>query len=483
MNSLKGSFWNFRFSKIFPLFGVSHFLYQLLLQPKTTSEDLRRREFILNVILLGSVALVFSSSIYILYRLFHNPAFLGPILALPLLLFLIFVGLLTLSRKGFFIPAAYVLIGLYFIGITYAVVSWGADLPQAILSYALVITMASILVSSWFGFAATLVVVVVLLTVSYLQRAGLLMPQVYWKQEPFTMGDSVVSAVTYLSIMLVSWLFNHEMEKSLERARNSEAELKQERDLLEIKVDDRTQELRAVQLKQISELSRSAEVGRLASGLFHDLINPLTALSLSMQSLKDMPGNFTDKAIVALDQAFVASKRMEMFISALRKQIKQEQSHELFFLEEEIKEAILLLSYNARRSNVIINFFPKVSIQTYNSPLRFHQVVLNLILNAIEACDSLPAGQRRWVEVDLQQIGNKAVISVEDSGVGMTQEQKAKVFQPFFTTKTSNNIGIGLSTVKHIVEKEFHGTIDFETTPQIGTTFRAEIAIDPPPLT
>jgi signal transduction histidine kinase len=323
---------------------ASTFLYIRTLKPKSIAEDDQRREFILNVILAASILLVLAGNINIVERLLHGPDFTGVVLLLPAGILAGFVGLLVLSRKGYFVAASYILLLAYFIAITYAVYYWGADLPQAILSYAAIIIVASIVISSRFGILAAGLIIATLLLVTRLQTTGVVMPQLYWKQQLFRMNDGVIFSVTYLFIMLVSWLSNREIEKSLYRARRSEAALEKERDLLELKVEERTRELTEVQLEKVAQLYRFAELGRLSSGLFHDLISPLTALSLNIRNLRQAEPHQIEDSAISIENSIHAARRLETMLMAIRKQLSHHEEKSLFSLNEEVAQVLHLFS-------------------------------------------------------------------------------------------------------------------------------------------
>lgn len=474
MNTLGGLVSKFSPSQGTLFYRSVHFFNRIFLRPKSSDEDSRRKEFILNVILLGTIALLLEINISVWYRLLHHPDFKGALTLLPLVLLVLFGGLLAMSRKGFFIAASYALLSIYFLAISYAIFYWGANLPQAILSYAVIIIMASILINSSFGVVATVVIMCTLSVIGILQLRGIITPQLYWKQLFFKMNDIIIFCMTYSFIMVVSWLSNREIEKSLQRARKSEADLKEERDLLEIRVEERTQELRQIQLQKISELSRFVEFGRLAFGLFHDLVNPLTALSLNIQQLKDEQSKELITANQALDQAISASRRMEDFIVTIRKQIRNEDSEELFFPEAEIKEVLQLLSYSIKERGVRLHFKSGEPIEMYGSPFKFRQIVINLVSNALESYQDLALRdvRERVVEVGLKKNAGFVSLEVKDNGVGIAQDTIDKIFEPFFTTKHMHKgSGIGLSTVKDIVEKQFRGSVRLTSTPGTGTVF------------
>jgi signal transduction histidine kinase len=260
--------------------------------------------------------------------------------------------------------------------------------------------------------------------------------------------------------MVLSWLPNREIEKSLFRARKSERELKRERDNLEITVEERTQELRKTQFEKIEQIYRFAEFGQLASGIFHDILNLLNAISLRAE---DNP-----KEKYPLAEAFGTAKLIEGLIQAIRKQLDHHESYELFSLVESINQAIQLVAYKANKGKVRIIFHhDRNAIPFYfGNPFKFHQVIINTLINAIECYDGLPENdqRKRVAIIHLEEGGGVITVRVEDRGCGISAEIQEKIFEPFFSTKSgARGSGIGLATVKKIVEEDMHGTIALST--------------------
>jgi signal transduction histidine kinase len=99
-----------------------------------------------------------------------------------------------------------------------------------------------------------------------------------------------------------------------------------------------------------------------------------------------------------------------------------------------------------------------------------HQALLNLILNAIEA---MPGGGT--LAIDLERHGDSAEIRIRDSGKGIAPEHRARIFQLFFTTRPGGS-GIGLASAFRTVQMH-DGSIDYESEPGRGTTFRIELPL------
>jgi len=218
----------------------------------------------------------------------------------------------------------------------------------------------------------------------------------------------------------------------------------------------------------------------MAGGIFHDLVNPLTALSLNLNELKNSKPKEFAAVNNYLEQALKASGRIDGFVAALRKQIQTEETKKFFSLKNELDQSIQLLDYKARKANVRIKFMPEEDIQIYGSPLKFSQIITNLISNAVDAYADIGKNEdrRREVLVKLYKTGSTANLLVHDWGCGIPKENITKIYDPFFTTKNKNDgMGIGLSTAKNIIEKDFGGSIDIQGRENQATIFLVHFPI------
>ncbi|HSE56600.1 MAG TPA: ATP-binding protein [Candidatus Paceibacterota bacterium] len=464
-----------------------HFLYRLFIAPRSADEDTRRHEFILNSILTVSIVLGAILSVFAFADLLLQEHYQGIRVVLIVLITCFYVGLLILSKKGKGIAASYILVAVYFASTVYGLHQWGVELPLAILSCALMISIASVLISTEFGFIVGSIVSVTVLILGFLQVYGISTPQTYWKSENLTFNDPIELALMFFIIMVLSWLSNRETEKSLARARASEYALTLERDNLEQTVEERTRDLKTAQLEKMSQLYRFAEFGRLSSGLFHDLINPLTAISLQIDTLDHTCHSTIPCIQDSIRRAVHASKRMDHYLQAVRKQIHLEDTKSFFSVNTEAAEAITLLEYQARVNQVRIKFHAHSSIRTYGNPLKLHQAVVNLVSNAIDACaaDTPPESNKQHtvhISLILAKDKKEVLLFVSDNGCGIPADSIEHIFDPFFTTKPhEKGTGLGLSTTKRVIEHDFDGSISAVNKKTGGALFIVRFPITKEP--
>ncbi len=448
-----------------------------LIEPKSKDEDAIRRERILNILIVGTIALSTAATLLAYYDVVtQGSEYPGVPIEIITAITLTFLALYFFSRASKSKLVTHVFIWSYLLPAFYTSYRWGIDTPQAMLAYALVIVMSGILVNTKFAFIITMIISGVLVILMYLQLNVNTVGLSSWSFQPLNLSDIVVYSLTLGVIATVSWLFNREIEKALRWAQKSEKALKRERDSLEIKVEKRTEELKRTQLEKILHLYRLADFGRMTAGLFHDLVNPLTMVSLNLERLQaqDVGGrksrvNNTKKLV---GRAVSGTKHMEEFVKSVRKQIQKQEVKKIFSLNKEISQAIKLLDHKARKSQVKLYFVAKKQLYTYGNPLRFNQLVTNLVTNAIDACEKLGRKKDQKVIISLLKKNSKAILIVQDFGCGIPKKNIKKVFDPFFTTKSiEKGTGIGLSICKNIVEKELEGKIEIESKEKQGTTF------------
>lgn len=442
--------------------------------PHALNKDDARREFILNILLVGLGVLAgIAFSINALHPfLYPESKAQSPLTTGIVLIFIVLLW--KLSRFGKSQIAAHIFIIFLLLMGMYMSYYWGPDLPAVLLFYSLLIVMTGILINSSFAFLIAIACGVATVIFSYLELSQMLHPHDGWKREPILITDAVVYAIIFGIISIVSWLSNREMMKALRRARASELAVRKQRDNLEVIVEERTRELKFAQAEKLSQLYRFAEFGRMSTGLFHDLANPLTLVFLNLDKMKKQSRNShqdISETKILLNRALSGTKRLEQFIVAARKQVQNQDVLQKFSLTEEVNSALLLLEYKSRKKKVrFVVVIPKNILYIGNS-VRFNQLVTNIVSNAIDSYDDSTTKDRKVV-VSIVREKDEIVLTIQDWGHGIHKKTLPHIFKPLFTTKTiERGMGVGLSICKDIVDKYLHGHITVESTYRKGTTF------------
>jgi PAS domain S-box-containing protein len=147
-----------------------------------------------------------------------------------------------------------------------------------------------------------------------------------------------------------------------------------------------------------------------------------------------------------------------------------------------VEEVCEILSATAAENDVEIekDLSPEIGLVSMD-PRTVHRTLMNLVLNAIEACMIDKAGKKRYrvaLKTELRE-GNIIEFQVGDNGCGMTEEVKAKLFTSFFSTKESTGTGLGLLVTKKMIE-EHGGRISVVSQPGEGTTFTVRLPFKEP---
>ncbi len=237
---------------------------------------------------------------------------------------------------------------------------------------------------------------------------------------------------------------------------------------------------------QLLELSRRvASLGRLTAGVAHEVKNPLNAMTIHLELLKEKLSNGAGPVASAEHVDIIASeiRRLDDVVQGFLKFARPEELTLHATSPAELTSDVLkMIEPEAAAVRVTLHntCSPDVpAIEADASILR--QALVNLAKNAIQA---MPNGGRLDVSCAATRDG-RVEIRVADTGVGISPENLARIFDLYYTTKPTGT-GIGLSLVYRTIQLH-NGDIDVESTPGVGTTFiikmpqaRGEVAAAPP---
>jgi C4-dicarboxylate-specific signal transduction histidine kinase len=233
-------------------------------------------------------------------------------------------------------------------------------------------------------------------------------------------------------------------------------------------------------LDEIAHLDRVAAMGELSASMAHELNQPLAAiLSNAQAASRFLAGESPDLAQARECLADIAAedKRAGEVINRLRGLLKKgEFQASLVDLNEVISDAIRLVGNDAMLRHTAVAFEPFPGLASVlGDRIQLYQVVLNLIMNGLEAGAERPLGER-WVSVRTAESESGGVqLTVEDSGRGIAEGDMARVFEPFFTTKREG-LGMGLSISRSIVQTH-GGRIWAENSATGGAIFRCVLPV------
>jgi signal transduction histidine kinase len=232
---------------------------------------------------------------------------------------------------------------------------------------------------------------------------------------------------------------------------------------------------------ELAHINRYSMAGELTTTIAHELNQPLASILTNIETAElivkspvpDLQEIGEILADIRLDDV-----RASEVIGRLRNLLKKsplELKH--IDLNEVAHETVRFLSALAIAREVeLTSFITQTPLPVKGDEIQLQQVILNLIVNAMDAMSSMSRAERRTT-LSMSRDGNSACLSVSDVGPGIPVDQLKEIFEPFFTTKREG-MGMGLSIARTIVEAH-GGQLSAENEPGRGATFRVRLPLSP----
>lgn len=247
-----------------------------------------------------------------------------------------------------------------------------------------------------------------------------------------------------------------ELNKQVEDRRRAEAELRQAQESL-------------------IQAAKLAALGRMSAAIVHEVSQPLAAMENTLASTGLLAAR-GDAAAVAdkVRSARDLVRRIQRTVKLLKSFARNEPVRlEPVDVDKAMAVAVDLVAPRAIEQGVTVTLCPpSASPMVLANVTRLEQVILNLVINALDAVKGRPDGAvELWSEHD----GRRVRLFVRDNGAGIPEHVRDRIAEPFFTTKlTGEGLGLGLSISRAILD-EFGGGMDFETRMEGGCTFRIDL--------
>jgi signal transduction histidine kinase len=434
--------------------------YKRFIEPRQRDEDIRNRELVLNILVTGTIAIFGAAFLLLLVSIFvsHNwYVWTRAVVAGAGLM--IVVNTYYLSRRGRHSIAAYGLLGLYGAIAAGVMYRWGVTVPTGILLMGMFVVLSGIIIGAraipWaLGF-----VLLVSFTLERLEIRGVIHPDLAnWSRNPLSLSLVVGCSLLFSILAVVSFTYTSQMERSLRRARRAEAALTRQRDLLEVTVERRTAQLQAAQFEKVQQMYRFAELGQLSTALMHDLANHLTTLGLDIEGLEEESRSGT------LKSAKRSIHYIDDMVARVRDQLHGRAEIRPFGVRPEIEEIVTLMTHRAQNASVRLRVempADKKGLRVVGEPIRFRQMLANLVGNAIDAYGERRDDTMRDVLITVALTAKDVVITINDWGRGISEADRSKLFDAFFSTKKTG-MGMGLFIAKQITEDHFHGHLNLD---------------------
>jgi signal transduction histidine kinase len=218
----------------------------------------------------------------------------------------------------------------------------------------------------------------------------------------------------------------------------------------------RERQIRELQM-ELAHANRIATVGQLSSSIAHEVNQPLTAVIASCRAALNwlsLESPDLNKTYQSVTQAVNSASRASEIFNRIRDLIKKTPPHkDLVDVNEAIREVIVLSRGEAQKNGVSLRtIFAEGTLIVKGDRVQLQQVVLNLIVNAIQAMSEIAGGARNLRITTTRDVLEEDIrVAVMDSGPGLDTNNPERVFESFYSTKP-NGMGIGLSICRSIVE-------------------------------
>jgi len=261
----------------------------------------------------------------------------------------------------------------------------------------------------------------------------------------------------------VSVSFSHRNDEIGDLGRNFNQMVKQLRESRE--------EIELLHRTQMSRAEHFATLGEMATGLAHEIRNPLAGIAGVIEIIgRDLPSTSPARAVVKDVRQEVA--RINHIVTDLLHTARPHPPRvRKSDLNVTVEHAVMLGRQQALAKSTDITLHKDSSLpEVEHDSDQIHQVMLNLLLNALQAIDK--SGK---ISVTLKGQGDTAIIEVSDNGRGIPAQELPNIFRPFYTTK-GDGTGLGLSLARRIIE-DHQGRIEVTSAVGAGTTFSVVLPV------
>ncbi|WP_340122773.1 PAS domain S-box protein [Methylobacter svalbardensis] len=228
-------------------------------------------------------------------------------------------------------------------------------------------------------------------------------------------------------------------------------------------------------LDELAHVTRLGLMGEMASGIAHEVNQPLTAISSYTQVSLNLV-NTENPDLVKLTEVLSKTQQQALragkIIHRMREFVKSHAKHRSTAdVNSLIHDTLDMCIAELKQSDIELTVELEHDLPpVYVDHIQIEQVLINLIRNSIDALLSLPAKQQRQLSIHSHLVPNKGIqVRVKDNGPGLDEDQQQKISAPFYTTKT-NGMGMGLSISRSLIEAH-EGMLHFNSEPGKGTTF------------
>ncbi|MHC4861730.1 MAG: sensor histidine kinase, partial [Planctomycetota bacterium] len=258
-----------------------------------------------------------------------------------------------------------------------------------------------------------------------------------------------------------------EIDTLIEAFNNTMLELGTFRQHLEERVDDARQHAKAAE-KNLVIAQRLAATGQLASGIAHEVNNPLAGMQNAARRLTREPAPSPEKREEYLELIIDGLQRVQETVKKILRFTPHKVAPQAIDLETVIQRALALASHRIEKEGMEVFVDLPAGAMVFGDPFELQQVLLNILINAMDAVGEVE--RRGEITIRGKREKTELVLRLTDNGCGMTEEQISQAFDLFFTSKeVGEGTGLGLSIAHHVIQNH-GGRISLRSEPGRGTT-------------
>ena len=237
------------------------------------------------------------------------------------------------------------------------------------------------------------------------------------------------------------------------------------------RLDQNQQEIQELHLREMARAEHLASIGELAAGLAHEIRNPLAGIAGVVDIMgKELPANSPTRGVIGEVQREIL--RIQVILNDLLSYARPRPPDiHPANLNTTVEQAASIARQQVLTKPIQVLAEPLPSLPLVeHDPALIQQVILNLVLNGIQAISG--SGQ---VRITLREDSGFVIVQVSDTGRGISSDALPRIFKPFFTTRKEGT-GLGLSLANSIVQAH-RGRIEVSSTPGKGTQFNVWLPI------
>ena len=245
----------------------------------------------------------------------------------------------------------------------------------------------------------------------------------------------------------------------------------------EIRERQRAEEILRRQQEALYQSEKLAAMSGLLANVAHELNNPLTAITVQADLLQEESADDEPAGLAAdISQAAARCVRLVRHFLTLARQDPPEKT--AVNINESIEDAMQVLTYTLQLDDIEVelNLRPDLPL-LWADPHQLHQVVINLITNALQALHDAPPPRQITITTRFEATPDRVIVEVADNGPGISPEVLERILEPFFTTKPPGvGTGLGLPLCQGIIESH-GGRLRVESEAGQGAVFRVELPV------